>query len=235
MIIEIYHLIFSSRPSENLLKCFSRFCNLFSQIFHFFHIFNFWWNNHWNISSDFHFFIRLNQICPKLIKMDQTWSNWIYEEIIIEIYRQIFNLIFFLIDSDLSKRDQNGSNLIKLDFWWNNYWNISSDFQLYSFFDQIESARVQNGSNLIKLDFWWNNHWNISSDFQLYYFLSGWIRSVQNWSKWIKLDQTWSNLISDEIIIEIYRQIFHFIYFLIRLNQICPKWIKLDQIIFLMK
>jgi hypothetical protein len=181
MIIEIYHLIFSSRPSENLLKCFSRFCNLFSQIFHFFHIFNFWWNNHWNISSDFHFFIRLNQICPKLIKMDQTWSNWIYEEIIIEIYRQIFNLIFFLIDSDLSKRDQNGSNLIKLDFWWNNYWNISSDFQLYSFFDQIESARVQNGSNLIKLDFWWNNHWNISSDFQLYYFLSGWIRSVQNW------------------------------------------------------
>ena len=56
---------------------------------------------------------------------------------------------------------QNGSNWIKFDFWWNNHWNISSDSQLYLFFDQ-------NGSNLIKLDFWWNNHWNISSDFQFY-------------------------------------------------------------------
>ena len=121
---------------------------------------------------------------------------------------------------------QNGSNLIKLDFWWNNHWNISSDFHLYLFFDQIESdlsKMDQNGSNLIKLDFWWNNQWNISSDFQIY------LSFDPNGSDLSKMDQTWSNLISDEIIIEIYHQIFKFIYFLIRLNQICPKWIKMDQ------
>ena len=129
-----------------------------------------------------------------LSKMDQTGSNLISDEIIIEIYHQIFNFIYFLI-----KMDQNGSNLIKLDFWWNNHWNISSDFQLYLFFDQIESD------------------------------LSKWIRMDQIGSKWIKTDQTWSYQISDEIINEIYCQIFNFISCLIRFNQICPKWIKLDQ------
>jgi hypothetical protein len=139
-----------------------------------------------------------------LSKMDKDGSKWI-------------------------KMDQNESNLIKLVFWWNNHWNISSDFQLYLFFDQIESdlsKRDQNGSNLIKLDFWWNNHWNISSDFQLYLFFDqiepDLSKMDQNGSKWIKTDQTWSNWISDEIIIDIYHQIFNFIYLLIRLNQICP-------------
>ena len=76
----------------------------------------------------------------KWIKMDQTWSNWNSDEIIIDIYHEIFNFIFFYqIESDVSKMDQNGSNLIKLDFWWNNHWNISSDFQFYLSFDQIES------------------------------------------------------------------------------------------------
>ena len=126
MIIEIYHLIFSSRPSENLLKCFSRFCNLFSQIFHFFHIFNFWWNNHWNISSDFHFFIRLNQICPKLIKMDQTWSNLISDEIIIEIYHQIFNFIHFLI-----RLNQICPKWIKMDQTWSNWISDEIIIEIY--------------------------------------------------------------------------------------------------------
>ena len=107
--------------------------------------------------------------------------------------------------------DQNGSNLIELDFWLNNHWNISSDL----------SKMDQTWSNLITIHFWWDNHWNISSDFQLYIFfdqfesdLSKWIRMDQIGSKWIKTDQTWSNWISDEIIIEIYDQIFNFIYFL---------------------
>ena len=56
---------------------------------------DFWWNNHWNTSSDFKIFkcflIRLSQICPKWIKLDQTWSHLISDEIIIEIYHQIFN------------------------------------------------------------------------------------------------------------------------------------------------
>ena len=78
---------------------------------------------------------------------------------------------------------------------------------------------VQNGSNLIKLDFWWNNHWNISSDFQFFY---------QNGSDLSKMDQTGSNLISDEIIIEIYHQILNFIYFLIKMDQNGSNLIKLD-------
>ena len=68
---------FLARVLAKALKMLFRFCNLFSQISHFFHIFNFWWNNHWNISSDFQFFIRLNHICPKWIKMDQSWSDLI--------------------------------------------------------------------------------------------------------------------------------------------------------------
>ena len=101
--------------------------------------------------------IRFNQICPKWIKMDQTWSKCI-----------IWFSNLFIFWSKWIRSVQNGSNLIKLNFWWNNHWNISSDFQLYLFFDQIESdlsKMDQNGSNLIKLDFWWNNHWNISLDF----------------------------------------------------------------------
>ena len=42
----------------------------------------------------FYFF---DQNGSDLSKMDQTWSNWISDEIIIEIYYQIFNFIYFLI------------------------------------------------------------------------------------------------------------------------------------------
>ena len=100
--------------------------------------------------------------------------------------------------------DQNGSNLIKLDFWWNNHWNTSWDFQLYLFFDQIESdlsKMDQNGSNLIKLNFWWNNIWNISWDFILY------LSFDQIEIHMSKIDQNGSNLIKldfYEIIIEIF-------------------------------
>ena len=118
-------------------------------------------------------------------------------------------------------------------------------FPISNFFDQIAldlSKMDQNGSNLIFFDFWWNNHWNILSDFQLFCCWSDLIRPVQNGWKWIKHDQsesdlskldqngsTWSNLMSDEIIVEICHQIFNFIHFLITLNQICPKWTKMDQ------
>ena len=110
---------------------------------------------------------RLKQICQKPIKRDQTWSNWISDEIIIEMYHQILEFIYIFLDqngSDLSKKDQDGSSLIKFNFWWNNHWNISSDFQLNLFYDQNKadlSKIDQNGSNLIKFNFWWNNHWNI--------------------------------------------------------------------------
>jgi hypothetical protein len=117
-------------------------------------------------------------------------------------------------------------------------------FSIFNFFfDQIESdlsKMDQNGSNLIKFDFWWNNHSNtyIIRFSNLFIFWSNLIRSVKmdkNGLKWTKMDQTWSNLISDEIIIEIYHQIFNFIYFLIKMDQNGSKWIKLDQIGFLMK
>ena len=79
---------------------------------------------------------KMDQNRSNLIKTDQTWSNLISDEIIIEIYHQIYNFIHFLI---------------KLDFWWNNHWNISSDFQFYLFWsDWIRS--VQNGSKWIKMD-----------------------------------------------------------------------------------
>ena len=134
--------------------------------------------------------------------------------------------------------DQNGSNLIKLDFWWNNNWNISSDFQLYFFWsDWIRS--VQNGSNLIKLVFWWNNHWKISSPiFNFIYLLIAMIRFNQICSKQIIMDQTWSNWISDEIITQMNCQMFILSILwsdLIIFVQKGSKWIKLDPIGFLMK
>jgi hypothetical protein len=127
-----------------------------------------------------------------------------------------FPISNFLFWSDLSKMNQNGSNLIILDFWWNNCWNISSNIQLYSFFDQ-------NGSDLSKIDQTWSNLISDEIIIEIYHQIFKFIYFL------IQMDQTWSNWISDEIIIEIYHQIFNFIYFLIRFNQICPKWIKMVQ------
>ena len=123
----------------------------------------FWWNNHWNISSDFQIYLFFDQNGSDLSEMDQTWSNWISDEIIIEIYHPIFNFIHFLIRfnqicqnfnffwSKWIRSVQNGSNLIKLNFWWNNHWNISSDFQFYLSFEQIESdlSKIVNIPNQI--------------------------------------------------------------------------------------
>ena len=85
--------------------------------------------------------IRFNQICPKWIKMDQTWSKCI-----------IWFSNLFIFWSKWIRFLQNGSNLIKLNFWWNNHWNIWSDFLLYLFFDQVESdlSKIVNLINIIK-------------------------------------------------------------------------------------
>ena len=134
----------------------------------------------------------------------------------------------FIFWPDWISSVQNGSNLIKLDIWWNNHWNISSDFQLYLFFlDWIRS--LQKGSKWIKLDqirFLMKQLLKYIIRFSTLLFF---IRLNQICPKLIKMDQTWSNLIFDETIIEIYHQIFNFIYFLIRLNQLCPEWIKMGQ------
>ena len=106
--------------------------------------------------SIFYFFlIKSKQICPKWIKMDQTWSNWISDEIIIEIDHQIFKFIYFLIrlNQICPKWIQNGSNLIKLDFWWNYHWNISSDFQFYLFLIRLNQICPK----WIKMDQTWSN------------------------------------------------------------------------------
>ena len=60
------------------------------------------------------FLITLDQICPKWIKLDQTWSNWISHQsknITIKnchIYREDKNdyFVFDFFGSDLSKMDQ---------------------------------------------------------------------------------------------------------------------------------
>ena len=65
-----------------------------------------------------------------LIKISTFSMFLISDEIIIEIYHQIFNFQIFFdpIESDLSKTDQNGSKLIRFDFCLNNHWKISLDF-----------------------------------------------------------------------------------------------------------
>ena len=70
------------------------------------------------------FLIFLDQIRPKWIKLDQTWSNWISHQsknLTIKschIYSKDKNgrFVFDFFWSDLSKMDQTWSNLIKLDF-----------------------------------------------------------------------------------------------------------------------
>ena len=130
----------------------------------------------------------------------------------------------FIFWSDWIRSVQNGSkwinqsNSIKLYFWWNNHWNISSELQFY-WSDLIRSVKMdQNGSN------WISDEITIEIFHRIFKFI--YLFLDQNGSDLSKMDQTWSNWISDEIIIEIYHQIFNLIYLLIRLNQICPKlWI----------
>ena len=70
------------------------------------------------------FLIFLDQICPKWIKLDQTWSKWISHKSksvsikSFHIYKKNKNacFIFDFFGSDLSKMDQTWLNLIKLDF-----------------------------------------------------------------------------------------------------------------------
>ena len=70
-----------------------------------------------------------DQIRPKWIKLDQTWSNWISHQsknVTIKschIYKKDNNDCFILdlFGSDLSKLDQTWSNLIKLDQTWSNW------------------------------------------------------------------------------------------------------------------
>ena len=110
-------------------------------------------------------------------KVDQSWSNWISpwsKNVVSIIKRSSFELnsykIFLSIylpfikkanifQSDLSKMDQNGSNLIKLEFSPIKkccYKKLShlllwKKLSLYFWSDWIRT--VQNGSNLIKLEF----------------------------------------------------------------------------------
>ena len=103
-----------------------------------------------------------DQICPKWIKMDQTWTNWISHKsnnVSIEsfyIYEKDKNvcLILDFLGSDLSKMDQTWSKLIKLDFSpiKKCYHKKSSHLQkmtllFFNFF----------GSDLSKMDQTWSN------------------------------------------------------------------------------
>ena len=70
------------------------------------------------------FLIFLDQIRPKWIKLDQTWSNWISHQsknVAIKschIYRKDKNgcSVFDFFGSDPSKMNETWSNLIKMDF-----------------------------------------------------------------------------------------------------------------------
>ena len=130
------------------------------------------------------FWIFLDQICPNLIKLDQTWSNLIKMAVLF--------LIFF---------DQIWPKWIKLDQTWSNWISHQSKNVIIKschihkkneIFFWIKS--VQNGSNLNKLDFSLIKNVTIKSC-HFYkkdkkwpcYFWNFWIRSVQNGSSLIKL------------------------------------------------
>ena len=132
--------------------------------------------------SIFIFFDQIESDLSKWIKTDQTWSNWISDETIIEIcissdfqlyfwsqfYIVILGMTFFF----------SVSNLLFLVLTWNFIFFLFS-FPIWSFI-------------------------------HLFFYFSPKLRSYLFCPKWIKMEQTWSNWISDEIIIEIYNQIFNF-------------------------
>ena len=122
----------------------------------------------------------MDQICPKWIKMDQTWSNWIHYpkfSTFSTFYKFLIFLSIYLpfiikaniFRSDLSKMDQNGSNLIKLEF------------------SPIKKCCYKKLSHLP-----WRKEISL-------YLWSDWIRTVQNGSNLIKLDQAWSNRIGQNL------------------------------------
>ena len=140
-----------------------------------------------------------------LIKFS-TFSRFsISDEIIIEIYHQIFNLQFFFdqIESNLSKMDQTWSHLISDEIIIEIYHQI---FNLIYFLIRLNQI-CQNGSEWIKLD--QNGSKRIKLDqirflmkqplkfitrfSTLYIFLIRLNQICQNESDWIKTDQTWSN------------------------------------------
>ena len=121
------------------------------------------------------FWIFLDQIRPKWIKLDQTGWNWISHQsknVTIKscnIYREDNNgwFVFDFFGSDLSKMDQTWSNLIKLDQISHQPKNVTiKSCHIYMIFfwffgshpskmDQTWSnlKMYQNGSNLYNLDF----------------------------------------------------------------------------------
>ena len=152
--------------------------------------------------------------------MAQTWSNWSSHQsknVAIKschIYHGEKNYhwnispdfnFFYQIESNLSKMDQNGSNLIKLEFsTFSTFYKIIFFLSIYlpfiiNFLDHIGSdlsKMDQNGSNLIKLEIspikksYYKKllHLNENKHGQLVL-----TRSDDICPKWIKLDQTWSN------------------------------------------
>ena len=108
--------------------------------------------------------------------MDQTWSNWISDEIINEIYHQIFKFIYFLI-----KMDQICPKWIKTDQTWS---NLISDETIIEIYHQIFNfiyflirfnQSVQNGSNLIKPDQTWSNLISDETIIEIYHQISNFI------------------------------------------------------------
>ena len=69
---------------------------------------DFWWNNHWNISSHLQLYLFFDQNESDLSKLDFGCNNHLNSSSDFQLYP-----FFDQIESDLSKMDQIGSNLIK--------------------------------------------------------------------------------------------------------------------------
>ena len=114
--------------------------------------------------------------------------------------------IFNFFWSDWIRCVQNGSNLIKFDFWWNNHSNMIIYSILLIFWSElIRSVKIL--IFLIKMDQTWSNC--ISDEI---------IGSLQYIIKFSNLFIYWSDLIRS-----------------VQMDQNGSKWIKMDQIRFLMK
>ena len=142
---------------------------------------------------DILFLIFLDQICPKWIKLDKTWSNWklsngsTYQKIvsikIFHIYKKDANYTFFyFFGCDLSKMDQTWSN-----------WKLSNSCRYQKILECIKSCHIYKkdenghfvfdfiGSDLSKMDQTWPN-WKLSKGQLISKGLFDILKFIQKWS-----------------------------------------------------
>ena len=156
------------------------------------------------------FLIFLDQICPKWIKLDQTWSNCISHQsknVTVKschIYRKDKNdfFVFDFFGSDLSKMDQTWLNLVKnrqksayviyerSQMWqlfivtFLDWWEIHFD-QVWSILDRSNPKKIKNKTAIFIVSV------NVTNLYRNIFRLVR--KSI--WSSLVKFDPFWTDLI----------------------------------------